>query len=1404
MQCYTELTPATAVTHSVSLPFLSPKTVNLAVVRTNILQIYELKTIVTEVERPDRDDEEPAPQDAMDDGFGGPEIALERTENTTKLSLRGEYVLAGTVTAISRVKLTATKSGGEALLIAFRDAKLSLVEWDPEIHSISTISIHFYEGEGVYSNPSLPEIGLCSAVLAVDPSSRCAALKFGVRNLAILPFRQAGDDLVDEDYDPDMDEPMGSPSKAMTNGVTTEENPTPYMASFVLPLTAIDASLLNPVHLVFLHEYREPTFGIIYSTKTPSAALIAERPDTINFAVFTLDLEQRASTALLSISGLPYDLFQAIALPLPIGGALLVGGNELLHVDQSGRTVAVAVNPFAKQCSSFPMADQSELGLRLEGSVVEQLGGEETDLLIVLNTGELAIVSFKMDGRTVSGLHVQQITQEQLSKPLPGAMTCSSLLSRGRIFLGSEQCDAHLISWSKKKTTPLGRKRSHAEFLADADDMSDIEEEDDDEDDDLYAAESKPQERRSSGELGTGSIADLKFRIHDTLPSIAPIHDFAIGSSSGPTIHGGAGQEANEPLDLVAAYGGGESSGLAILNRSIHPVVQRESRVADAKGLWAIHARKPAQKGFAAISAQDKETNLSVDADYDRYMFVSKSTDDGTEETLVYTVTPNGLEETTQGDFEVDAGAAIEVGLLANNTRIVQVLNTEIRSYDSELALQQIMPMEDEETSAELNVLSCSFCDPYVLVIRDDGSCMVLEADQNGDIDEKERGDTFKATKWVSGCLYRSSFSQEKHTAFLVGQDGALCIFDVNNLATPLWSVENIVSLPSILSSDQAVRRSIAKDNLTQVLMADIGDDISKSPHLFLLNELDDIITYRPYHTSTPDTTQPFTNSLRWQKVSHEFSRTEEDSSRPEGEHSLNTLRLLKNVAGYSIVSRSGQVPLATFKETSSVPKFLPLAVPAAISLTEFHTADCDRGFAYLDRAGVIRFCQLPAHTRFGDIGWACRRVPLGMDARQVCYDPVHHNYVVGCSEKRGFKLPDDEMHHEWSKEGTAFLPQVEQGYVKLVHPETWVVIDDHELETNEVVICMESMNLEVNENTHERRQMVGVGTAMIRGEDLAMKGAVYIFEVIDVVPEPGRPETGQKLRLVVREEVKGAVTAVSEIGAEGYVLVAQGQKMMVRGLKEDNSLLPVAFLDINCYATVAKTLRGSGLVMAGDLIKGLWLVGYTEQPYRMILFGKTKTKLEVTNAEFLPVDKQLYLILTDPDCNLHVLQFDPEDPKSLSGQRLLPRSTFHTGHFSTKLSLLPYPHKPFPSPIPNGNHTPPPSPPPPAHQILQSTHSGSLALLTSLSEDAYRRLSAVQTYLGNVVDAACGLNARAYRAVESEGFGSRGVLDGSLLGRWGELSGQRRGEGCGKVGAEAWVVRGDLESIGGVGLGFL
>ncbi|KAI9806955.1 MAG: mRNA cleavage and polyadenylation factor subunit [Piccolia ochrophora] len=705
MQCYTELTPPTAVTHALSLPFLSPSSSALVLAKTSLLQIFTTKSISKEVDTASsghaaaRDNVHYADRrmqdgDGLDPSFLAADMVLQRAErsNDTKLVLLAEHPLSGVVTSLARVKILNSKSGGEALLLAFKDAKLSLVEWDPERHGLSTISIHYYEREDLQGSPWAPDLAQCVNFLTVDPSSRCAALKFGVRNLAILPFRQPGDDLVMDDYDPDIDgeRPETNQDSAKQTQEENEGRGTPYNASFVLPLSALDPSLIHPIHLSFLYEYREPTFGIISSSSAATSSLLYERRDLVSYTVFTLDLEQRASTTILSVTGLPYDLFKVIPLPVPIGGALLVGGNELIHIDQAGKTNGVAVNAFARECSSFGMADQSDLRMKLEGCVIEQLAMDVGDMLLVLSTGELAILTFKLDGRSVSGFSVRRVPVESGGSVIKSTASCTASLSRGRMFVGSEESDSVVLGWSRKPVQPA-RRKSLAEGMED-ETFFDVEEIDD-YDDDLYSAGGEDARRNSDVFASTSTPSysksgDWSFRVHDSLLNIAPLTDLAIGKSGldpnaeqeSPT------QDVTADLELVVATGTGKAGGVAMLKREIAPKTIGRFTFPEASGIWSVRAKQPVAKGLIPQASGQGKVSLdggyAADDEYDRFMIVSRASSSGGEESNVYALTSTGFEEMGGTEFDPAAGGTVDVGLLGGDTRVIQILRSEIRSYD--------------------------------------------------------------------------------------------------------------------------------------------------------------------------------------------------------------------------------------------------------------------------------------------------------------------------------------------------------------------------------------------------------------------------------------------------------------------------------------------------------------------------------------------------------------------------------------------------------------------------------------------------------------------------------------------------------------------------------------------------
>ena len=145
-------------------------------------------------------------------------------------------------------------------------------------------------------------------------------------------------------------------------------------------------------------------------------------------------------------------------------------------------------------------------------------------------------------------------------------------------------------------------------------------------------------------------------------------------------------------------------------------------------------------------------------------------------------------------------------------------------------------------------------------------------------------------------------------------------------------------------------------------------------------------------------------------------------------------------------------------------------------------------------------------------------------------------------------------------------------------------------------------------------------------------------------------------------------------------------------------------------------------------------------------------------------------------------------------------------------MSLLPSTLAPFSEQqaLTNGQHrqdesdgSPNPEPPSLFHLLITS-QDGAIDLITPVDEGTYRRLGSLETRLTSILEHPAGLNPRAYRAVTSEGFGARGIIDGSLVQRIGELGAARRAEVLGQAGGDAWQLRSDSEIVGGGGLGYL
>ncbi|KAI9651795.1 MAG: mRNA cleavage and polyadenylation factor subunit [Alyxoria varia] len=1370
MQSITQLVPPSAVSHAICCPFVSANSNNLIVARASLLQIFRVE-VAQNAKTSD------TKTHVNEDHF----------KPHKKLVLISEYHVSGTICSIASVKLPVTLSGGHALLVAVKDAKMVLIDWEPETFCVNEISLHLYEDEDD-EGPCDARPGEYQTYLTMDPGNRCAALKFEQNTLAILPFKQPGDDLVDEEYDSDLDGPRPDKAKPTENEKSNVEED-PYLPSFELPISLLDPTLAIPLDVKFLYEYREPTLGVLSADKDPADSWVKpDRREYLKYTVYTLDLKGKARTPLVSVTGLPSDLWKIIPLPLPIGGSLLIGANVVVHVDPSGKTNAVAVNEFAKRAPIPNMVDQSRLEIALEGSVLQMFNTKNGDMLIVLGSGDLALLTFKLDGRSLSGLSVKLIPEENGGHITGGRASCSCCLDQDLFFIGSDVADSMLLSWHRVRPQ-LSRKRS--DFHNEDDMMSD---DDIDDDDDLYDdEEAKPISNRD-GEA-QNSVEDLLILESDRLRNYAPKGEPTFGFHTRlNSIFDSSDPNWKKPdfAHMIYPSACGSLGGVTLLGQQITTVITQEFQLPKAENVWIV-----------SISNQD---DLQ---EYTEYLILSHKTQDEPGQSSVYELSAQGLRRVQNSEFEEDI-STLFIGTLVDGTQLVQISPAGARSYDRGLKTCQLLAMFDENEETELKVIHASFLDPFLVVVRDDYSILVLKADSSGELDVLPQCKQLKKGRWVSSSIHRRTTEKSEAMLYLLSDQGAMFMYALPNLAFPVSKSEGLPHLPSFVTTEAIPKRFVTKTTVTEILVADIGTEEYESTYLLARTADGEVQMYEPFHVSGAPLDTLQVQDLRWRRLRHSHLPKMDQYDEDEEKISTSSLTPIKNIDGYSVVFIRGNPPSLILREPANEPRSLPIRGENISALCGYSSTGYGKGFAMVDNEHVKTGNFMP-NTRFSDLGWEARQISLNETVEAITYHFQSELYILGTTEPAMYKVPEDDPHHDWANETTTFLPRTNCGRIKLLDPRMWAVIDDYPLEPLEIVTCMRTVSLEVSEVTHERKLLVAVGTAIIGVEDVSTMGHIHVFEIVQVVPEPGKPETGRKLHLLVREEVRGAVTALSEITGKGFLMMSQGQKLMVRGLKEDGTFLPMAFLDLQGYLSVLKNLKGTGMALMADSLQGVSLHGFDvssrklhssfpissggttltlfcvmleikqTEPYRWISFSKSMPHIGVIASEMLPHEKQLYIVIADTEGDVHIVEYHPEcrsfllkgffsspeelisvkpDPKTFGGQRLLHRSAFHVGHFPVSMTLLPGISAKTRMDSNQANHlnsnrqtteetlnddTDRDSDqttnangakrqlkdlPPDTQQVMLMTRTGAVFLVSALSEASYRRLTALQSYL--------------------------------------------------------------------------
>ncbi|CAL8131581.1 unnamed protein product [Orchesella dallaii] len=1329
-----------------------------------------------------------------------------------KLECMGEYRFHGTLMALESMALSLAR---DALLLCFQDAKLSIVEYDPETHDLRTISLHYFETEDLH--------GGClhkpNSILRVDPEGRCAALLVFGKQLVIIPFLRR---------DAVFDEHFAEPSDIKPNIASL--NRIPQLRSYTVDLKNLDEKVDNVIDFKFLHGYYEPTLVFIYEPIRTYVGRVTARQDTCALVAVSLNVSQKVHPCIWTVANLPHDCYKVLPVPKPIGGVLVMTQNCLLYLHQSVPPYAIGLNSIARKATNFPLRDQENVNMTLDSCQADFLSHEK--VLLSLKGGELYVMTLLCDAmRSVRGFHFDKAASSVLT-------SCILICDKDYVFLGSRLGNSLLLRLSEKGTVKEIIEQSElVNGEKNGDETIDIADFDDEDDEVIRVKRSRLAMDQEEAEVYGNEkrthfiITTFAFEVCDSLLNVGPCGSMALGEP--PFLSEDFTALDDPDLEIVTTSGYGKNGALCVLQRSIRPQIVTTILIPGVKDLWTLFT-------------PDDLTNH-------RLILVSQ------ENKTIVLQTGEDINQVHDSGFRVDSGT-IFVANLGNMKYIAQVYKDGIRLLQGSTEVQQL------NLDLTSDIVFVSVADPYIGILTEEGqvvlvtlmgeklqttltqlhkkskitalSCycdvsglFTIEAPSNDSPEEqivklarikKEMRDeeellygnpdaadrNFKRQQAASTARWwrRNRFRQQTiaPTSWLIiaRETGALEILTLPDLQLRLQVIDFAMCPRTLGHTTQKLvtdeSESIPQAN--ELLMVGLGH-LNRRPILFARFG-EDMHLYEAY----PYYEESYTDilKLRFSKIKHHLILRERNAPKarsPQEPVFHSTIRYhfryFPYLGGYSGVFICGSYPHWAFMTTTGQFRLHPMGIDSKIlAFAPFNNPNCPQGgFMYCNADYDFRICMLPKHLSY-DAPWPIRKVPLRCTPHFIVYHIESKTYVVALSTSefsaKICRVAGDEKEFiEEQKDERFPLPTRDSFSIRLFSPATWEVIPNttQEMEPFENVLCLKIVDLAYEGSRTGLRGYLAVGTNYSYGEDTTSRGRVMIIDIIEVEPEPGQPLTKHKCKILHTKEHKGPVTALASV--VGFLCAAVGQKLYLWQLK-DEDLVGIAFIDTQIY--IHQMISVKNLIYIADFYKSVSLLRFQETHRTLAVVSRDFKPLEVYGIGFLIDNTQLGLIVADRDKNLVVYMYQPQSRESFGGQRLIRKADFHLGQNVVAFSrvrckvLDPSTTKRNSRAIEK------------RHVTFYTTLDGAVGFLLPISERTYRRLLMLQNVLCNHIQHRAALNPKAFRILSTTdrtvGNPAKGIIDGEVVWEFVALPWNEKMEVCKKIGSKVDEIVDDLMEI--------
>ncbi|CAK7324265.1 unnamed protein product [Dovyalis caffra] len=1101
----------------------------------------------------------------------------------------------------------------DSIILAFKDAKISVLEFDDSIHGLRTSSMHCFEGPDWHHLKRGRESFARGPLVKVDPQGRCGGVLVFDLQMIILKAAQAGSALV-------QDEDSFGSGAAISARIAS---------SYIINLRDLDMKHVKD--FIFVHDYIEPVVVILHERELTWAGRVAWKHHTCMISALSISTTLKQPTLIWSIGNLPHDAYKLLAVPSPVGGVLVIGANTI-HYHSESASCALALNSYAAPVDSSQELPRASFSVELDAANATWLLKDVA--LLSTKTGELLLLTLVYDGRVMQRL--------DLSKSKASVLTSDiTTLGSSLFFLGSRLGDSLLVQFTSGLGSSMlspGLKEEVGDIEGDVPSAKRLKASSSDDLQDMVSGEelslygSAPNNAESTQKT-------FSFTVRDSLTNVGPLKDFAYGLRINADANAtGISKQSN--YELVCCSGHGKNGALCVLQQSIRPEMITEVELPGCKGIWTVY-----HKNVRSHSVDSSK--MALDDEYHAYLIISMEA-----RTMVLETADHLTEVTESVDYFVQ-GRTIAAGNLFGRRRVVQVFERGARILDGSFMTQDLSfggSNSEAGRSESSTVMHVSIADPYVLVRMADGSIQILvgvgmeAAIVNGSSDSESLKlwhivaaisvidvnlKNLSSKKSVSACTLYHDKGQEPWlrktstdawlstgvSEAIDGADGgahdqgdiycvicyetgALEIFDVPNFNS-VFFVDKFVSGKTHLvdtcmgeppkdllkGMDEEFAGAGRKESTQNMKIVELAmlrwSGHHSRPFLFGILTDGTILCYHAYLFEGLDGTSKLEDSvsaqnsvgdssisasrlrnLRFVRAPLDTYTREETSS----ETSCQRIATFKNINGYQGFFLSGSRPawFMVFRERLRVHP--QLCDGSIVAFTVLHTVNCNHGLIYVTSQGNLKICQLSSVSSY-DNYWPVQKIPLKGTPHQVTYFAERNLYplIVSVPVQKPVNqvlssLVDQEVghqieNHNLSSDEIHRTYSVDEFEVRILEPSNglWQIKATIPMQTSENALTVRMVSL-FNTTTKENETLLAVGTAYVQGEDVAARGRVLLFSLAR------NPENSQVLvSEVYSKELKGAISALASL--QGHLLIASGPKIILHKWT-GTELTGVAFSD--------------------------------------------------------------------------------------------------------------------------------------------------------------------------------------------------------------------------------------------------